>query len=259
MSDLYCYSQSDVGKRRDQEDTSYIGKVKHFIMCGVFDGHAGKTASYFLRDNIEKYVDRAIDASEGSIENALIEAFVAIDRDIIPDLSAAGSTAVVCLVDDKNIFCANCGDSRAVLARKGKVIALSEDHKPRGKEAERVKAEGGFICCISRHDRTPYVGARLAMTRAIGDSIIEGVIAIPEVVTLVRHDDDEFIVIASDGLWDVVTNEDAVSLMRICIERCLSEGHSREFAMRVACKTLIECAKHNKSRDNITVVVLDLA
>lgn len=98
------------------------------------------------------------------------------------------------------------GDSRAVMARNGQVVALSEDHTTtREDEVARIEAAGGRIVQNS--------GARvmgvLGMTRAIGDTWLRqyGVIPEPDVVVLDRTPLDEFIVVASDGLWGSISSE----------------------------------------------------
>ena len=126
------------------------------------------------------------------------------------------------LIIGNHIFCANIGDSRAVLSRNGVAINLSLDHKAsRPDEVERIKANDGSI----QYDR---VGGRLAITRAFGDfefkSIIDGdgqlvrknfITPEPEIR---RHDldldVDEFIIIASDGLFDMFTSQEAIDFIR---------------------------------------------
>jgi len=96
---------------------------------------------------------------------ALTEAFVATDGDFLASKGAAGSTASTVLVLGTRAYCANVGDSRTVLYRRGgQAMALSDDHKPsREDEARRIKAAGGFI--INKR-----VMGELAVSRAFGDA-----------------------------------------------------------------------------------------
>ena len=162
---------------------------------------------------------------------------------------SGGSTAVVVLTDSKSILCANVGDSRAVLSRDGSCIPLSEDHKlKRQDEEDRVLAEGGFI---SRD----LVAGVLAMTRVLGNRWIPGVSHKPDITVLDRDENDEFIISASDGLWDVMSSQEAVHIVRRCINRAISKGISENNACSIASKVLVRVAFHRRTRDNVTVLI----
>ncbi|KXG22151.1 probable protein phosphatase 2C 49 [Sorghum bicolor] len=126
----------------------------------------------------------------------------------------AGSTAVVAVVSPTSVVVANAGDSRAVLSRAGVPVPLSVDHKPdRQDELERIQEAGGRVIYW---DGARVLGV-LAMSRAIGDGYLKPfVTAEPEVAVTERTDDDECLILASDGLWDVVTNEMACDVVRAC-------------------------------------------
>ncbi|WVZ98837.1 hypothetical protein U9M48_044214 [Paspalum notatum var. saurae] len=152
----------------------------------------------------------------------------------------AGSTAVVAVVGPSSVVVANAGDSRAVLSRAGVAVPLSVDHKPdRPDELERIQAAGGRVIFW---DGARVLGV-LAMSRAIGErrarliknpsflssnnvdshSDVHGdgylkpfVTAEPEVTVTERTEDDECLILASDGLWDVVSNETACEVVRAC-------------------------------------------
>uniref|UniRef100_A0A0D9WH97 protein-serine/threonine phosphatase n=1 Tax=Leersia perrieri TaxID=77586 RepID=A0A0D9WH97_9ORYZ len=125
-----------------------------------------------------------------------------------------GSTAVVAVVGPTRVVVANSGDSRAVLCRAGVPVPLSVDHKPdRPDELERIKSAGGRVIYW---DGARVLGV-LAMSRAIGDGYLKPyVTSEPEVTVTERSDDDECLILASDGLWDVVTNEMACEVVRAC-------------------------------------------
>lgn len=109
---------------------------------------------------------------------------------------------MVALVGKRKIYIANCGDSRAVLCRQGKALQMTDDHKPeREDEALRVEQAGGQVLYWNGH----RVMGILAMSRAIGDvGLRPYVIPEPEVTMLSRCDEDDFLLLASDGLWDVM-------------------------------------------------------
>ena len=119
-----------------------------------------------------------------------------------------GTTAIVAIVRDEEIFVGNAGDSRAVLILKDaqdSVVELSQDHKPnRRDEQERIEKAGGIVV----HVGVWRVEGVLAVSRAIGERAFkEYVIARPDVLRYERTEKDAFLVLASDGLWDVMSNK----------------------------------------------------
>jgi len=164
-----------------------------------------------------------------------------------------GSTAVVAVVEERRVVVANCGDSRALLCRGGDgapPVPLSSDHKPdRPDELARIEAAGGRVIF--------WEGARvlgvLAMSRAIGDGYLKPYVSsVPEVTVTERSDGDECLILASDGLWDVVSNEDACEVARACLRR----GRAKWCAEAAALLTKLALAR--RSSDNVSVVVVDL-
>jgi len=117
-----------------------------------------------------------------------------------------GTTAVVALVQDDTLTVAHVGDSRGVLCRaNGSAYALTEDHKPELEpEKKRIEALGGFVS---------YLGCWramgiLAMSRALGDLFLKPYVsAEPDVVAMPLEPTDEFVILASDGVFDVFDNE----------------------------------------------------
>lgn len=110
------------------------------------------------------------------------------------------------LIAGDTIYCANAGDSRCVLSEGGKVVAMSEDHKPSCTlEEDRIKAAGGFVSM----DR---VNGNLNLSRALGDFVYKEntslgvdkqmVLPIPEIRTHKITENTEFFIIACDGIWD---------------------------------------------------------
>ncbi|KAL9999923.1 putative protein-serine/threonine phosphatase [Helianthus debilis subsp. tardiflorus] len=190
-------------------------------------------------------------------QSALSKAYDNVDKACVKDLPG-GSTAVVVLVSPCQIIAANCGDSRAILCRGFYTIPLTADHKPyRQDENERIVRSGGHVI------QDPWgllrVDGVLAMTRAIGDGSMKPYVsAVPEVTFTTRTDEDECLIMASDGLWDVMSTE-LVGTMATSLLR-----HEREFprtnekpTQRVA-KYLFKEAKARSSSDNFSVIVVDL-
>ena len=123
---------------------------------------------------------------------------------------STGCTACVALIAGNQIICANSGDSRCVLARGATAVNMSEDHKPDNEgERKRIEAAGGFV-------EDGRVRGTLSLSRALGDMEYKlnrkiGVEAqmitcVPEIRKEEKHPDDEFLIIACDGIWDCKTS-----------------------------------------------------
>lgn len=232
-------------------------------LFAVFDGHGGRDVAEHCSAALPGHLSALLQGGNSSCtKTALHEAIVRTDKDCCSaSSSGAGSTAVVALLSDEMLWVAHCGDSRAVLCRSGgrAVEQLTEDHKPsRRDERDRVLEAGGVVFM---HQGCLRVMGVLAVTRAIGNHDMRrcGITAEPEVREVVRTAADEFLIIASDGLWDVMSNQEAVDLVNRCVERCKVKAASRHTAMRVAAKVLAKQAVHKGSTDNVSVVVVDLA
>ncbi|KDO55348.1 hypothetical protein CISIN_1g024852mg [Citrus sinensis] len=130
----------------------------------------------------------------------------------------SGSTACVAIIRDKQLVVANAGDSRCVLSRKGQALNLSKDHKPDLEvEKDRILKAGGFI-------QVGRVNGSLNLARAIGDVEFklnkslpaekQIVTANPDISTIELCDDDEFLVIACDGIWDCLSSQELVDFVR---------------------------------------------
>lgn len=263
-------------REEGERDGNMIEQI-HFF--GVFDGHGGADAAHHCQETMHERLKEAILStylgnkevedlgpnmvcSSEAFSRALAEAFRVTDEDFAKiggeseELSLVGTTAVVALLSSQSMYVANAGDSRAVLYRNGKALALTDDHKAaREDETARVEAAGGQILFWNG----VRVMGLLAVSRAIGDhSLRPYVIADPEVTVVNRHASDELLIMASDGLWDVISNQEACTLAKKCLLRAQQKGSSRENAARVAATVLTRAAVDRGSRDNVTVLVIDL-
>ncbi|OWM75555.1 hypothetical protein CDL15_Pgr021719 [Punica granatum] len=165
--------------------------------------------------------------------------FLGSERDSLRDDGSTASTAVLV---GSHLYVANVGDSRTVISIAGKAIPLSEDHKPnRIDERKRIESAGGVIMWAG----TWRVGGVLAMSRAFGNRMLKQyVVAEPEIQDQEVDEELELVILASDGLWDVVPNEDAVSIARA------------EEEAEAASRKLTETAYTRGSADNITCLVV---
>ncbi|XP_032754152.1 protein phosphatase 1L [Rattus rattus] len=159
----------------------------------------------------------------------------------------AGTTCLIALLSDKDLTVANVGDSRGVLCDKdGNAIPLSHDHKPyQLKERKRIKRAGGFIS----FNGSWRVQGILAMSRSLGDYPLKNlnvVIPDPDILTFdLDKLQPEFMILASDGLWDAFSNEEAVRFIK---ER-LDEPH-------FGAKSIVLQSFYRGCPDNITVMVV---
>ncbi|CAI9753743.1 unnamed protein product [Fraxinus pennsylvanica] len=271
--------------------------TSHFF--GVYDGHGGSQVANYCRDRIhlalleelKSYKDDLVNGStietrQVHWEKVFTNCFCKVDNEVggkasrnIPEESmescsttfeavapeTVGSTAVVAVLCSSHIVVANCGDSRAVLYRGKKTIALSIDHKPnREDEYARIEASGGKVIPWNGH----RVFGVLAMSRSIGDRFLKPwIIPEPEVMFVPRAREDECLVLASDGLWDVMTNEEACEAARKRIliwhkkngtNPLVDRGQGIDPAAQAAAEFLTSLALQKGSRDNISVIVVDL-
>ncbi|PRT52546.1 Protein phosphatase 2C 1 [Wickerhamiella sorbophila] len=234
--------QSANGK--EQEDRFARKRVHDYQYVGVFDGHGGDYSARWCRDNLHKYIEAAVEDC-GWPENCLHMAFSNANRAILLSNASTGTTASVFLWREtsREFVAANVGDSTIVLCQNGVAKVISYDHNCREMlEHNRLASE---TCLMSEDGRIigPYGG--LAVTRTLGDLAYKPyACAIPFVNYGYINNEDEFVIIASDGLWDVMTPQDAVAKAR-------NLGTASEMASE-----LVEYAIKKSSRDNITCGVV---
>jgi len=174
-----------------------------------------------------------------------------------------GTTVTTVYIIGNNLYVANLGDSEAVLCTKGKEQVLTQVHTPNNEEErKRIEAVGGVIVkdrtgnCRLGHPLWNPNFINIGVTRAIGDfyfkedkylsSKVSGMTAVPFICKWSLTMEDEFLIIASDGFWDVVTHKEAVQIVSEKIEQNTDS----------ICKELIELGERRKSRDNITVLLI---
>jgi protein phosphatase 1L len=244
----YGYS-SLRGKRASMEDFHDIklSIVEDQVvgLFGVFDGHGGSRAAEYVKKNLfENLLKHHKFVSDTKV--AIAESYQQTDQDYLRTESSqnrdAGSTASTAVLVGDRLLVANVGDSRAVICRGGEAFALSSDHKPnRADERQRIEDAGGVVMWVG----TWRVGGVLAVSRAFGDRLLKRyVVAEPEIQEDVIQKGVDFLILASDGLWDVVTNQEAVSMVK-----------SIEDAEEAANKLTVEAYRRG-SADNITCVIV---
>ncbi|KEF61253.1 protein phosphatase [Exophiala aquamarina CBS 119918] len=237
---------------------------KRLSYFGVYDGHGGEKVAQFAGENIHKIVARQQAFSKGDIEQALKDGFLATDNAILNDAryedEVSGCTASVGVISRDKIWVANAGDSRSVLGVKGRAKPLSFDHKPQNEgEKARISAAGGFV-------DFGRVNGNLALSRAIGDFEFKKsadlspeqqiVTAFPDVITHEVSSDDEFLVIACDGIWDCQSSQAVIEFVR--------RGIAAKQELQRICENMMDnCLASNSETggvgcDNMTMIVIAL-
>ncbi|KAF5176296.1 kinase and PP2C-like domain-containing protein [Thalictrum thalictroides] len=255
-------SFTSCGRRETMEDTHFLmpqlGNEKDFHLFGIFDGHRGAAAAEFSARAIPGFLQNldSTTSPSGALSEAFVQTDVAFRNELVIQIQSKrvtqkdwhpGCTAIVSLIISNKLFVANAGDCRTILCRGGRAIALSEDHVASHLgERERVVKAGGQVRW--QVDTWRVGAAALQVTRSIGDDDLKpAVTAEPEVTETTLTCEDEFLVMASDGLWDVVSNDEVVSIIRDTVKE-----------PGMCSKRLVTEAAERGSKDNITVIVVFL-
>ncbi|EDW30116.1 GL22499 [Drosophila persimilis] len=272
-------SSSMQGWRTEMEDADTIilslPEDPTASFFGVYDGHGGAAVAKFAGLHLHQFITKRREYFDNAVVGALKSGFLDFDKEIIQNGSwqqqIAGSTAVVVLIKEQRLYCANAGDSRAIASIGGKVRALSWDHKPQNEEERsRILAGGGFI-------EFNRVNGSLALSRAFGDCMYKRnmhmppeqqiVTAYPDVEVADLTEDWEFVVLACDGIWDVMSNQEVCDFVRkrlaagmtpecICEEllnSCLATDFNITEVGGDNMTAILVCFLHNKTFEDLVV------
>ncbi|KZC11184.1 Protein phosphatase 1B [Dufourea novaeangliae] len=252
------------GWRTEMEDahraiTGLNGGLADWSYFAVFDGHAGALVSAHSAEHLLECIMQTEEFKAEDVIKGIHSGFLRLDDEMrdLPEMSSgtdkSGSTAVCAFISPRNIYIANCGDSRAVLCRAGGPVFSTRDHKPvLPAEKERIQNAGGSVM-IQR------VNGALAVSRALGDYEYKNLkdrgpceqLVSPEPEIFVRDRDDEhdeFLVLACDGIWDVMNNEDLCDFI-----------HSRLLLtddLEAVTNQVIDTCLYKGSRDNMSIVLV---
>ena len=269
----FCYHELDV-----------LGSGTRVFMFGVFDGHGGPGAATHCSNVLPLEVAAAMRESE-NVAHALVTAFERCEASwsawANPSADDSGCTAqvgfrvvafcplsllnsfvtvfvtpcvrqVAVIIDwhdrPMKLYVANAGDCRSVLYRRGQAIQISQDHTANvPSEASRIVGAGGTV--KPARDGSLRVGGVIEVTRSIGDRLLKnfGLTSVPETHEVELSEDDEFFVMASDGVWGWIDNDTACDKVATTVKHV-------DFGP----KRLISEAYEAGSDDNISVVVVYL-
>lgn len=299
VSDLHTTQQQQQHPLDNTVRTTMTACTKPSACCfaAVYDGHNGAMAAQHasermheilanhtsVMDIIAQQSSVVDEAEKHKVMGALGDAFDEVEDEIMAMTRQLGKndgcTALVSMVLGGHLFVANLGDSRAVLARHGQDAAqrLTIDHKPNvPSEKERIEDAGGKVifsgCWRVAHEKVPV---RLAVSRSFGDHQLKNnlpktctaplVSAKPFVDAFELTPKDQFVILASDGIWDRVSDDEAVSIVRDEIMRScdvVDNNHQvgqwvpTDEAVKAATDKLIEVALQKQTYDNVTAIVM---
>ena len=240
------------------------------IFNTVNNSHGGSGSAIFAESNMIEHIERTEEWKEylnSDAQNlellsaALRKAFLDIDQALLihqnnsNGTDVSGCTSVTCMITPTHIVCANAGDSRSVCGVGETVFAMSEDHKPSDeKERLRIENAGG-------HVQWKRVNGDLAVSRAFGDFQYKNrddlppeeqkVSCFPDIKIKERLPTDDVLILACDGLWDVMTNDEAIAL-------CREIYQSGESSIELVAEEMVDVALIKGSKDNISAVVVQL-
>ena len=244
----YGYNSNVGNFRENNEDAIAITKIyfnndknNYCHYFGIFDGHGGKGCSNYLKDNLHKNIKEfsSIGIKIGiDLTEERFKLYEAVDeKGEIKDSS--GSCGIILLIKGKKCIIANIGDSRLVIFKNKKVEFTTMDHKPDSIiERARIEIAGGTLYkappLFSLHQNEKnaemswrVLPGKLSVSRTFGDILAKEekyggnktvIIALPDITEIELDDNYNFIVIGSDGIFDVLQNEELLDCINVVIK-----------------------------------------
>jgi protein phosphatase PTC1 len=216
------------------------------LIC-LFDGHGGQEVSKFLQENIAKFWLEILPLNQDNYGNKIKNVFLNLDQKLKENhFYQVGSTGCIVYLTIENsqkiLYCANVGDTRAVLIKNNKGVRLTYDDRASDpKEHERIVSHGGIVF-------GGRVYGQLMLSRAFGDWELKtyGVICEPHIIRYEIEDEDNYLVIATDGVFDVMEDEDVFQLSK-------KQKNAKDF-----CDDIMKEAIERGSMDNISCFIIGL-
>jgi serine/threonine protein phosphatase PrpC len=232
---------------------------------GLFDGHSGNLCAEYIAEHLPSFFTSNPNYPN-NIPVAAVEAFRGCDLQFIKDEAVPnnyndGSTAIVAIIWEEVIYVINSGDSRCILAHGGQCIPMSIDHSPSNPtEEERIKKNGG-------HVKNNRVRGKLGVARGFGayrykhkENYGDRLITVePEVKTFQIDKQTEFLILATDGIWDKISNEEAIQFVRERLGDLATNTKFQEAKEKFVydiCIELVKEADTRKSTDNISCIII---
>ena len=257
----------DQGARDYMEDRHTVVSSlnpRQFGLIAVFDGHGGAAAADYCSRALPPVVLGTLsDMQAGKhlrddVPMAIARDFHAVDTNMQRSGSVPqdmGTTACVVAIGGGEVWAANTGDSRAIMRSRVGAVQLTRDHKPtREDEMRRITDAGGRITYAPND--TPRIMGTLNLSRSLGDWYMRPyVIPTPEVSRCELMVGDAYLLVASDGIWDVITDEDEIAIVDARLD---DRAPKRRNPGIGALRELHDVARNRGSTDNVTAVLLDI-
>ncbi|MCX7857724.1 MAG: protein phosphatase 2C domain-containing protein [Deltaproteobacteria bacterium] len=240
----------EIGFRESYEDEYAIYRVNElsFFSAEIYDGHGGSQAALIAAEMLTPYFLHLFKNKKTSDLNELFllveEAYLKVDTYLIEKGISSGTTAATFYILGERFIASNVGDTRIIIGTRESFRVLTQDHKPYlPQERSRIEKMGGRVITYD----IPRVQGVLAISRALGDpSLKPYVIPHPRIVGGFLSEENDYVIIACDGVWDVLEPENVIRIARSVLD-------PQDIANRI-----MKEAMYSGSTDNITVIVVDL-
>jgi protein phosphatase len=240
------------GYRNNFEDAHVLHFGPKRMLFGIFDGHSNDKCSNYIAEHLPRKVNDLASLTNEAIEDMCIK----LDELFLEDVGDGGTTATFCIVEaveDKfNVTVCNIGDSRTLVARGGRIILATLDHKPQNPEEKaRIERCSGVV-------RMNRVDGDLAVSRAFGDATFkrnrdnlrnQKVIAVPD-VSRIECQKDDVLIIACDGVYEGNYNNEEV------VENVFSMLPPPEGDYGVVAARICDQAIRRGSKDNVSCMIV---
>jgi serine/threonine protein phosphatase PrpC len=244
----YRHAMEDYSRIIDR----YMSDSTKGIFC-LFDGHGGSEPVKYARDRLPEILSKFLSDNKNNIEKSLTSSFQKLDEELKNQMECENSGSTACVIyifkdndlitgGRKTFYCANVGDTRCLLISNNGFKRMSFDHKCTDEgEVARIRKVGGVVF-------NGRVFGQLALSRALGDHAMKkyGVTAIPFINKHIVNDRDKYIILCSDGVWDVNTDDDVYKMSS-------KIKNADEYAALV-----INTSLEKGSRDNISCIVIKI-
>ena len=215
----------------------------HKGLFTLYDGHGGNKSAKISSEKFPKiFLKNLNEIKPKNIEKSLINSYKIIDSQLKNEnCFKEGNTATIIYIEYNNLFCSNVGDSSCVIISKFKAEKISYDHLCNDiNEKKRILKIGNFL-------ESNRLEGILNLSRSLGDFNLKksGLISLPYIRKYCLSNNDKFCIIASDGVWDVISLDLIFELskkIKFCNELC---------------DLIINEAINRGSKDNISCIVIE--
>ena len=237
----------------------------------IFDGHGGPSCADYLAENMHRVLARQL-SQDLSIQDSINSTFSLLEQNFISksiqkNFDNSGSCAISLITDKEYLYLANVGDSRGLigLSKGKKVVQITDDHKPcMESEKNRIEKAGGVIIPGNRTNVSRVLPGRLSVSRTFGDISAKlkqlggnpnVIISTPDIFKIKFNKNFDYLLLASDGVFDVLTNEQ----VNQAVTQALSSPGNLYERLTVAGNNVIDLSLQYRSSDNVTCIIISFS